>query len=198
MFPGGITMRTSLHRLNRLTRLNRAESAADTERDSRNAERRSTEAERDSADAGREDGPRTPAEAIEQVVEGVHRTPDHPVGRGDPGQRWERHVPDDEKEFGRIRGFQRQGGGLAPTTSHRGRLPSWVAVALGIVGFAAGGLGVALGSVVLLVVAAVLLVAALVVAIVFDMSSDVVLDPPRVESEERHDTPLHRIKKNLS
>ncbi|WP_304451679.1 hypothetical protein [Nocardiopsis sp. YSL2] len=115
--------------------------------------------------------------------------------QGDPGQAWERHLPTDEAKYGRIRGFQRQGGSLAPSSGHRGRAPSWIAVVLAIAGFAAGGLAVVMdGAVVLLVIAAVLLAAAVAVAIVFDILSDVVLDPPRVESEERHDTPLHRIK----
>lgn len=49
-------------------------------------------------------------------------------------------------------------------------------------------------SVPLLVAGAVLMVAALVVAVVWDILSDVVLDPPRYEPEEPHQTPLHRIK----
>nr|WP_156365715.1 hypothetical protein [Nocardiopsis sp. NRRL B-16309] len=119
--------------------------------------------------------------------------------QGDPGQAWERHLPDDEEKYGRIRGFQRQGGNLAPTNTHRGRLPSWVAVALALGGFVSGGVAIVMGGqVVLLVIAAVLIVAAAVVAMAFDILGDVVLDPPRVEPEERHDTPLHRIKKQES
>ncbi|WP_152487052.1 hypothetical protein [Nocardiopsis halotolerans] len=125
-----------------------------------------------------------------------HTTPQS-NDKDDPGLAWERHRPDldDERRFGRIRGFQRQGGSIAPTNNHRGRLSSWVAVLLACAGFIVGGVGVAMGmSVVLLVIGGVLLVTAAVVALVFDMMSDVVLDSPRLESEEPHGTPLHRIK----
>lgn len=160
--------------------------------------RTSLNREESSTEPVRKEAPRTPLEAIEHVVERVHRNPHRRMEREDPGQAWEQHVPTDERKFGRIRGFQRQGGNLAPTNAHRGRAASWVAVALAFGGFIAGGLAVAMGGqIVLVVIAAVLLIAAGVVAIVFDMLSDVVLDPPRLEPEERHDTPLHRIKKEL-
>lgn len=116
----------------------------------------------------------------------------------DPGLGWELHRPTDEEQdrYGRIRGFQRQGGSLAPTNSHRGSAASWACVALGTVGFALGGLAIVLDwSIPLLVAGAVLIAAAVVVAVVWDILSDVVLDPPRYESEEPHQTPLHRIKK---
>jgi hypothetical protein len=116
---------------------------------------------------------------------------------GDPGLGWELHRPTDEEQYryGRILGFHRQGGTLAPTNSHRGTAASWVCVALGTVGFGLGGLAIVLGwSVPLLVTGAVLMASALVVAVVWDILSDVVLDPPRYESEEPHQTPLHRIK----
>ncbi|MFE3458782.1 hypothetical protein ACFXKD_14670 [Nocardiopsis aegyptia] len=161
--------------------------------------RTSLNREESSKEAVQKDAPRTPLEAIEHVVERVHRTPGHPMEQGDPGQAWERHLPDDEAKYGRIRGFQRQGGNLAPTNTHRGRAPSWVAVGLACAGFVAGGLAIVMNSnPVLLVIAAVLVLAAVVVAIAFDILGDVVLDPPRMEPEERHDTPLHRIKKDLS
>ncbi|RKS05351.1 hypothetical protein DFP74_0946 [Nocardiopsis sp. Huas11] len=160
--------------------------------------RTSLNRERSTEVSARNGAPRTPLEAIEHVVERVHRTPQSSMEQGDPGQAWERQVPDDEAKYGRIRGFQRQGGSLAPSSSHRGRAPSWIMVALAFAGFVTGGLAVVMGGqVVLGVVAAVLLIAAAVVAIAFDILSDVVLDPPRVEDEERHDTPLHRIKKEL-
>ncbi|WP_017533520.1 hypothetical protein [Nocardiopsis alba] len=70
-------------------------------------------------------------------------------------------------------------------------------MALAFIGFALGGLGIVLGgSVVLLVIGAVLMVIALVVAVSCDILSDVVLDPPRDEPEEPHQTPLHRIKRS--
>nr|WP_159940895.1 MULTISPECIES: DoxX family protein [unclassified Nocardiopsis] len=123
-----------------------------------------------------------------------HPTPD-PNDKEDPGLAWEREHPDGDSRFGRIRGFQRQGGSVAPSSSHRGRPSSWVAVLLACAGFIAGGVGIVLGmSVPLLVIGGVLLVAAVTVALAFDMMGDVVLDSPRVESEEPHGTPLHRIK----
>ncbi|MFV2197500.1 hypothetical protein [Nocardiopsis sp. LOL_012] len=142
--------------------------------------------------------PRTPFEVIERVLRQERAEPDPAAMDSDPGAGWERHVPTKE-EFGDIRGFQRQGGGIAPTMHHRGRPMSWVSVALAFAGFALGGLSVVLGwSLWPLVLAAVLIGAALVVAVVFDILADVVLDPPRTEAEERHDTPLHRIKHNLA
>ncbi|GAA1466148.1 hypothetical protein NE857_28095 [Nocardiopsis exhalans] len=141
--------------------------------------------------------PPTPADAVEEAVEGK----DSRRRRGeddDPGLGWELHRPTDEEQdrHGRIRGFQRQGGSLAPTNGHRGSAASWVCVALGTVGFGLGGLAIVLDwSVPLLVTGAVLMAAALVVAVVWDILSDVVLDPPRYEPEEPHQTPLHRIKK---
>ncbi|MET9710825.1 hypothetical protein [Nocardiopsis alba] len=143
--------------------------------------------------------PRTPAEVIETVVEGTRRTPPRPSEEIDPALAWEGHQPteDEQDRRGHIRGFQRQGGSLAPSNGHRGRAASWVGVALAFVGFALGGLGIVLGgSVVLLVIGAVLMVIALVVAVSCDILSDVVLDPPRDEPEEPHQTPLHRIKRS--
>ncbi|WP_197024274.1 hypothetical protein [Nocardiopsis sp. CNT312] len=142
--------------------------------------------------------PRTPFEVIERMLRQECAEPDPAAMDSDPGAGWERHVPAKE-EFGDIRGFQRQGGGIAPTMHHRGRPMSWVSVALAFAGFALGGLSVVLGwSLWPLVLAAVLITAAFVVAVVWDILADVVLDPPRTETEERHDTPLHRIKDNLA
>ena len=142
-------------------------------------------------------GPRTPADAIESTAENPHGTRSRPAEEDDPALAWEHHHPsnDEQKRRGRIRGFQRQGGALAPSRGHRGSAASWVVVALACVGFALGGLAIALGgSLWLLVVGGLLMLAALVVAVSCDILSDVVLDPPRVESEEPHQTPLHRIK----
>lgn len=135
--------------------------------------------------------PRTPVEILDDLIEGRR----HPSSK-ESALGWERHSPDDEQRFGRIRGFQRQGGSLAPSGRHRGRATSWAVVALALAGTIAGGLAVAQGMAVwLLVVAGVLLVAALVLAAVTDIFEDVVLDAPSLEPEERHDTPLHRIRK---
>lgn len=138
--------------------------------------------------------PRSPDDVAKEIVGESPVLRRDPVA-DDPSLAWEKEHPDGNSRFGRIRGFQRQGGSLAPSNTHRGRLSSWVAVVLACAGFTVGGVGVAMGmSVVLLVIAAVLLVAAAVVALVFDLMSDVVLDTPRVEPEEPHGTPLHRIK----
>lgn len=149
-------------------------------------------------------GPRTPADAIESAIENPHGTRSRPAEEDDPALAWERHRPgeDEQKRRGRIRGFQRQGGSLAPSNGHRGSTASWVVVALACAGFALGGLAIVLGglaivlggSLWLLVPGGLLMLAALVVAVSCDILSDVVLDPPRVESEEPHQTPLHRIK----
>ncbi|WP_444961085.1 hypothetical protein [Nocardiopsis sp. M1B1] len=138
--------------------------------------------------------PRSPDDVAKEIVGESPVLRRDPVA-DDPALAWEKEHPDGDSRFGRIRGFQHQGGSLAPSNSHRGRVSSWAAVLLACAGFVVGGVGVAMGmSVVLLVIAAVLLVAAAVVALVFDLMSDVVLDTPRAESEEPHDTPLHRIK----
>ncbi|WP_436886527.1 hypothetical protein [Nocardiopsis dassonvillei] len=127
---------------------------------------------------------------LDDLIEGRR----HPPSR-ESSLEWERHEPDDERRFGRIRGFQRQGGSLAPTGRHRGRATSWVVVGLAVAGAVVGGFAVAQGMAVwLLVAAGVLLAAALVMALVTDIFGDVVLDAPSVEPEERHDTPLHRIR----
>lgn len=141
--------------------------------------------------------PRTPADVVDTTVEGAGASPRRSED-DDPGLAWEHHRPTDQEkaERGHIRGFQRQGGSLAPTSGHRGRAASWISVGLATVGFVIGGVGIVMGgSLVLLIIAGVLLVAALVVAISWDILSDVVLDPPRLEAEEPHETPVHRIKK---
>lgn len=117
--------------------------------------------------------------------------------KDDPATAWEAVDPTNAARFGRIRGFQRQGGSLAPTSSHRGRLSSWVSVVLGCIGFVLVGLSIAQSwSIPLLVAGGIVLAAALAVAVVFDLFGDVVLDAPKAEPEEPHDTPLHRIKQD--
>ena len=141
--------------------------------------------------------PHTPADAVDTAVEGAKASPRRSED-DDPGLAWERHrlTSQEKAERGQIQGFQRQGGSLAPSNGHRGRTPSWISVGLATVGFIIGGVGIAMGgSLVLLIIAGVLLVAALVVAISYDILSDVVLDPPRTEAEEPHETPLHRVKR---
>ncbi|MGW5878594.1 hypothetical protein ACWFMI_18790 [Nocardiopsis terrae] len=135
---------------------------------------------------------------IETAVEGARRTYVRPAAAYDPALAWEQYHPtaDEERENGRIRGFQRQGGALAPSNGHRGSPASWVCVVLAVAGFSLGGLAIALGGAPpLLILGGVLLVAALAVAVFCDILGDVVLDPPRYESEEPHQTPLHRIKR---
>ncbi|MBR8741308.1 hypothetical protein [Nocardiopsis sp. MG754419] len=160
----------------------------------RGRDRASTEA---TDEESRPLSPHTPAEVIESAVERVHRTFPRPAEEMDPALAWERHHPSSEEQnrLGRIRGFQRQGGTLAPSKGHRGSAASWVSVALAVAGFALGGLGIALGGALWpLVVGGVLMLAAVVVGVYCDILSDVVLDPPRTEPEEPHQTPLHRIK----
>ncbi|MFD6953342.1 hypothetical protein A6A08_11280 [Nocardiopsis sp. TSRI0078] len=138
--------------------------------------------------------PRSPDDVAKEVVGETPVLRRDPV-EDDPALAWEGEHPDGDSRFGRIQGFQRQGGSMAPSNAHRGRLSSWVAVVLACAGFTVGALGIVMGmSVTLLVIAGVLLLAAGAVALFFDMMSDVVLDTPRQESEEPHDTPLHRIK----
>ncbi|MFD3687327.1 hypothetical protein ACFWTE_21250 [Nocardiopsis sp. NPDC058631] len=145
--------------------------------------------------------PRSPVEVLDDLIARRRHPTSDPSDSADPGLAWEHHRPTDEQllRHGRIRGFQRQGGSLAPTNEHRGRAVSWVAVVLACTGFALGGLGVALGmSVILLAVGGLLLAVAAVVAVRYDLLSDVVLDSPRVEPEEPHDTPLRRLRKDHS
>ncbi|MEU0488318.1 hypothetical protein ABZ249_03750 [Nocardiopsis sp. NPDC006139] len=135
--------------------------------------------------------PRTPVEVLDDLIERRR----HPSS-SDPSLGWERHHPDDEQRFGRIRGFQRQGGSLAPTGRHRGRAGSWVVVALAVAGAVVTAIAIVQGmSVWLLVVAGVLFAAALVLAAVTRIFEDVVLDAPSVEPEEPHGVSLHRIRK---
>ncbi|MFE9242770.1 hypothetical protein [Nocardiopsis sp. NPDC006938] len=125
---------------------------------------------------------RTPDDAVNEFLKGRRPTVLGPSDTEDPGLAWELHRPTDEEKgrHGDIRGFQRQGGSLAPTNGHRGSAASWVCVAVAVAGFALGGLAVVLdGSVVLLVIGAALMLASLVVAVSTDILSDVVLDPPR-------------------
>lgn len=135
--------------------------------------------------------PRSPVEVLDDLIERRR----HPSST-ESSLGWERHNPDDEQRFGRIRGFQRQGGSLAPTGRHRGRAASWVVVALAVAGAVVAAIALVQGMTVwLLVVAAVLLAAALVLAVVTRIFEDVVLDAPSVEPEEPHGVSLHRIRK---
>ncbi|GAB3448190.1 hypothetical protein GCM10027570_21430 [Streptomonospora sediminis] len=94
-----------------------------------------------------------------------------------------------------VRGYQAEGGGFAPTNTHRGRPGSWIAVAVFFIGFLAGGLGVSLGANWWLIgIGLVVMAAGGVLFLMTDIFTDVVLDDPRRESEEPHNTPLHRIK----
>lgn len=94
-----------------------------------------------------------------------------------------------------IRGHQRAGGGWAPTTGHRGRTGSWIAVGLAVIGFVLAGIALTLGpSWPMMWVGAGLMAAGLVVALASDIFTDVVLDPPRYEPEEPHTTPLSDLR----
>lgn len=135
--------------------------------------------------------PRSPVEVLDDLIEGRR----HPTSN-EPCVEWEHHDPDDEQRFGRILGFQRQGGSLAPTGRHRGRAASWAVVALALAGFVVGAVAVVQGMTVwLLVIAGLLLAAALVLALATDIFGDVVLDSPSVEPEEPHGISLHRLRK---
>lgn len=141
------------------------------------------------------DHPSVPRQGTDPAIGGDWGDVQDPVADENNAMRWEQHHPGDQEGFGRIRGFQRQGGALAPTNRHRGRASSWAVVGLACVGFALVGLSLTMGwALVPLVLGAVMLVAALVVAMACDILTDVVLDSPRDESEEPHQTPLHRIK----
>ena len=95
----------------------------------------------------------------------------------------------------RILGHQREGGAWAPTSRHRGRLSSWVAVGLACAGLVVIGLSIIAWPAGILLAAGLALVAAGgVVGAISDIFTDVVLDSPHDESEEPHSTPLHRIK----
>ncbi|MDA2810246.1 hypothetical protein O4J56_06305 [Nocardiopsis sp. RSe5-2] len=94
----------------------------------------------------------------------------------------------------RIRGYQREGGRFAPTSSHRGRGRSWAGVALVVAGALAAALAMVTGTPWLLAAAAVAALAGLAVCVAGDIFTDVVLDDPHRESEEPHTTPLHKIK----
>ncbi|GAA4956139.1 hypothetical protein GCM10023224_47400 [Streptomonospora halophila] len=94
-----------------------------------------------------------------------------------------------------VRGYQGAGGDFAPTNTHRGRTASWVAVGVFLAGFLTGGIGIALGVNWWLIGAGLVLMAVGgVLFLVTDIFTDVVLDEPHYESEEPHNTPLHRIK----
>ncbi|MBB6170142.1 hypothetical protein HNR23_000202 [Nocardiopsis mwathae] len=96
-----------------------------------------------------------------------------------------------------IRGYQAEGGVWTDKGSHRGRLGSWVAVALLTVGFALGGLSIVMGVDWWLMGAGLaLMLVGFVLCIVTDILTDVVLDPPHYEPEEPHETPLHKIKQH--
>lgn len=141
------------------------------------------------------DRPSVPRQGTDPAIGGDWGDVQDPVADEHHAMRWEQHHPGDHEGFGRIRGFQRQGGALAPTNRHRGRASSWIVVLLACVGFALGGLSLAMDwALVPLVLGAVMIVAAAAVALSCDILTDVVLDSPREESEEPHQTPLHRIK----
>ncbi len=97
-----------------------------------------------------------------------------------------------------IRGYQPEGGAWAPTNSHRGRPGSWVAVVFLLVGFTAAGVSLAMGPAWWVMGAgALLMVVGAILCFVTDIFTDVVLDDPHRDLEERHTTPLHRIKRQL-
>ena len=135
--------------------------------------------------------PRSPVEVLDDLIERRRHPSSSEACLG-----WERHTPDDEERFGRIRGFQRQGGSLAPTGRHRGRAVSWVVVALIVVGAVMAAIAIVQGMTVwLLAAAAVLVAVALVLAVATRIFEDVVLDAPSMEPEEPHGVSLHRIRK---
>lgn len=118
-----------------------------------------------------------------------------PIADEQAARDWEKHKPEPSDGHGPVRGYHRQGGTWAPTSSHRGRLSSWIAVALATAGFILCGLSLILEwTLPLLIAGGVLLLAALVVALLYDILTDVVLDSPRDEAEEPFETPLHHLR----
>ncbi|QBI52754.1 pro-sigmaK processing inhibitor BofA family protein [Streptomonospora litoralis] len=94
-----------------------------------------------------------------------------------------------------VRGYQGEGGNFAPTNTHRGRLGSWIAVAVFFVGFLLAGIGLSVGvNWWLIGIGGGLMAVGGILFLVTDIFTDVVLDDPHQESEEPHNTPLHRIK----
>ncbi|WP_046470739.1 hypothetical protein [Allosalinactinospora lopnorensis] len=105
----------------------------------------------------------------------------------------------DNRSESHIRGYQQEGGAWAPTSGHRGRFGSWVAVAFLAVGFALGGLSLVLGPAWWLMgIGVLLMLVGGVLCFVTDIFTDVVLDAPHVGTEEAHSTPLHKIKRQES
>lgn len=87
-------------------------------------------------------------------------------------------------------GTQNEGGSFAASSSHRGRLSSWVAVAVLIAGFVAVGAGIIAGPPwIVLIIGLVLLAVGGIMAYVVDLWRDVVLTEPRKLPEEPHRTP---------
>ncbi|MFC7327550.1 hypothetical protein [Marinactinospora rubrisoli] len=94
-----------------------------------------------------------------------------------------------------VRGYVTEGGMWAPTTSHRGRVGSWIAVALIITGFTLAAVSLPLGPDWWLMGAGLIAMAlGGLVCLAADIFTDVVLDDPRYDEEEMHSTPLHKIK----
>ncbi|MUL39961.1 hypothetical protein FZ103_02005 [Streptomonospora sp. PA3] len=94
-----------------------------------------------------------------------------------------------------VRGYQGEAGDFAPTKTHRGRLGSWIAVSVFLVGFVLGGVGISLSvNWWLIGIGLGLMAVGSVLFLVTDIFTDVVLDDPHDASEEPHNTPLHRIK----
>lgn len=150
---------------------------------------RTTDAEQDSA------GVRLPRQDRRATVGVNQGKVKDPIADEQAARDWESHTPALSDGHGPVRGYQRQGGTWAPSSSHRGRPSSWAAVSLATVGFVLCGLALILDwTMVLLITGGVLLVAALAVALFYDILTDVVLDSPRDEPEEPHGTPLHRLK----
>ena len=118
-----------------------------------------------------------------------------PVADEQAARDWESHKPELSDGRGVVRGYHRQGGSWAPTSSHRGLPSSWIAVVLGTVGFLLCGLSLILvWTIPLLIAGGILMVAAAAIALFYDILTDVVVDAPREETEEAYETPLHRLK----
>src|SRR5699024_2562088 len=74
----------------------------------------------------------------------ARNTQGDPVADEQAARDWESHKPELSDGRGVVRGYHRQGGSWAPTSSHRGRPSSWIAVGLGTVGFLLCGLSLIL------------------------------------------------------
>jgi hypothetical protein len=86
-----------------------------------------------------------------------------------------------------ILGFQREGGQWSPTSHHRGRPSSWIAVTVLVAGMVVAGAALTQGPAwTALGVGGAILIAGGIFALAVDLMGDVVLDKPRLLPESPH------------